>query len=161
MSREVLIKHGYVALVDDADYERVALHKWRPYFNSAGAAYAGTVLPGQVYISMHRMLTDAPAGMVVDHVNGNPLDNRRENLRVCTREQNLWNQRRKVGANEHRGVYRVANGKFEVKLQANGKRHNAGRFESYAEACEAAQRLAAQIYGEFSCDLTKPRKRAA
>ncbi len=79
--REIPLTRGFVTLVDDDDYEELAKHRWcclwvkRPYAVRNGAIY------------LHRWLLDAPKNKVVYHLNGNSLDNRRENLLMCTHHE--------------------------------------------------------------------------
>lgn len=80
------------ALVDDDDYFRLKDYSW--YKTSSGYAmrsyWAGMK---KVYVLMHREICKPPSDMLVDHKNGNPLDNRRSNLRVCTMQENMWNSK--------------------------------------------------------------------
>jgi len=113
-----------VAIVDDEDFELVqnALArynkdgtlrknsgKWyvwtQPYCN--GKYYA---ISGARQLSIHRTIMSPPKGMDVDHINGDPLDNRRSNLRICTRSQNSQNKKlRNDSASGYKGVYEIKN----------------------------------------------------
>lgn len=86
--KEIPLTQGYVTLVDDADYEWLSRWKW--HYHGGYAERGDGVL-------MHREITDCPAGKEVDHINHDPLDNRRENLRVVTRWQNMLNRRMRKG----------------------------------------------------------------
>ena len=95
MTRVPLSK-GLVALVDDADAERVTRFKWHAVRRGRVVHAMRTAKRdgGRATVYLHRWLLDAPAGLEVDHRNGNGLDNRRENLRLCTHAQNAVNHRR-------------------------------------------------------------------
>lgn len=80
---------GRSVLIDDADYELVARHKWS-VAEYSGHFYATTGIKGKTTY-MHRLIVQAPAGMYVDHINRNGLDNRRDNLRIVTQSTNLAN----------------------------------------------------------------------
>jgi muconolactone delta-isomerase len=81
--------------------------------------------------------------MVVDHINGDTLDNRLENLRLATTAQNAQNKTRS-GRSRHVGVYyNQAKGKWQAQIQMNGHKRNLGRFDSEEEAAQAA--LAARL----------------
>lgn len=73
------------AIVDDSDLELVAGHKW--YFHDGYAA--ATIKKKTVY--MHRLVAKTPIGMHTDHLNHNKLDNRSQNLRICSHAQNMQN----------------------------------------------------------------------
>jgi len=100
MTVEISLTQGKVALIDDEDMELVSKHKWcvRREPNNFYAA-TGVTRPSGVHtvLRMHRLIMDAPRGMDVDHINHNGLDNRRVNLRICTRTQNLRNSRKRKG----------------------------------------------------------------
>src|SRR5688500_5130193 len=93
MPRELPLSQGYVAIVNDADFDYLSRWKWSYHPN--GAAVRTVVHAGKTYmIWMHRVVMGAPDGLVVDHINGNRLDNRRRNLRICTQGENSLNRRK-------------------------------------------------------------------
>lgn len=86
---EIPLTRGKIALVDAADFEWLNQWKWRANANSKTfyamrSSYRKAIL-------MHRLITNAPKGMDVDHIDGNSLNNQRKNLRVCSRSQNMGN----------------------------------------------------------------------
>lgn len=95
-TRQIPLSRGLFALVDEADYEQVSALRW--YATHAGRArdkwYAVRSLAKGRRLLMHRLILSAPAGSEVDHINGDGLDNRRANLRLCARWQNCVNTRR-------------------------------------------------------------------
>lgn len=81
---------GQVVLVDEIDYFIVSQYRW--HINDKGYAVWRGIKDGKKQtVRMHRLITNAPDGMDVDHINRNRLDNRRQNLRVCSRKTNLSN----------------------------------------------------------------------
>jgi hypothetical protein len=93
--KEILLTRGKVAIVDDEDYALVNRMKWQAA-PSRDTFYAMCGIPGlrgQQRLLMHRLIMDPPKGMEIDHINGNGLDNRRANMRIVTRQQNLQNRR--------------------------------------------------------------------
>jgi len=99
---------------------------------------------------MHRMIMQPPEGMVVDHINGNGLDNRRCNLRICTQEQNARNNAPKGnGASRFKGVFPCGK-KWGAKVTHRKKTHRLGVFADEVEAAKARDRLALKLHGEFA-----------
>lgn len=105
----------------------------------------------QKSVSLHRALMGSPDGMQVDHINGNPLDNRLCNLRIAKRAENMWNMgRNSKNTSGYKGVsWMATNNKWQVKIRVNGERKWLGLFdtaeEGYAVYCEAARKY----HGDF------------
>jgi hypothetical protein len=91
-------------------------------------------------------------GKSVDHINGNPLDNRRENLRICTQQENSWNQRkRRTNTCGFKGVYWDKGAKkYQAQICKDGKRKYLGLFDCPEKAHEAYCKAAQELHGEFS-----------
>ena len=130
-----------VALVDAVDYERVNRYRW-----CAGRVgnqwYAYRKHYGKT-LRMHQFIMNPPKGMVVDHANGNGLDNRRDNLRLCTKLENAWNHGRRKeeeAGSRYIGVYPCQRppGKWCIKVQCNGAVTNLGSFDTPEEAAAPA-----------------------
>lgn len=92
------LSQGKVAIVDDEDYEQAAQFKWSATLNSRPGRKPKWYAHRKAYINgvrttvyLHRFLTSCPDGFVVDHINGDSLDYRRSNLRICTQAENLRN----------------------------------------------------------------------
>lgn len=98
---------------------------------------------------MHRLILDAPKGMQVDHINGNGLNNRRENIRLCTHEQNSYNQQKPYGSSKYKGVCRKR-GKWDAQIRASGKIIWLGSFATEDEAANAYDEAALKHFGEFA-----------
>jgi hypothetical protein len=155
------LKGGMVAIVDQEDYGYLSLLPW-----SAHDAWgSGKIYPkcdtkrGGVKIKkfMHTMIMNPPKGMMVDHIDGNPMNNRRSNLRVCTKGQNLLNKGM-TGLNKS-GVKGVsihrASGKWEAKCSRGRERFVIGRFDTKEEAAAAYELGAKQLHGEFASPLAR------
>lgn len=144
MSKTIPLTKGYHAIVSESDYDRVAAHSW--HYHPDG--YAEGLIDGQ-HMRMHRFITDAPEGMDVDHLNNDGLDNRRQNLRVCTRSQNIQRQVSTTGESDYRGVSR-SHGRWRAEICVQGTRYHLGMFDSERKAAEAYDARARHYYGEFA-----------
>lgn len=99
---------------------------------------------------MHRLILDVPKGAEVDHINGNGLDNRRRNLRICTRSENQWNRRLAPNnTSGFKGVYRFQ-GKWRAQIQSFGKKIHIGLYETRIEAARAYDEVAIKCHGDFA-----------
>ncbi len=153
MSREIPLSQGMVAIVDDADFDWLSQWKWYAVANH-GSAYTR---PLKFYVRckaagyMHRLIAAAPDGLQVDHINGNPLDNRRENLRVCTRRQNLLSRPSgsSPSASGFRGVFQGKN-RYRARIVVHGHRYGLGAFATPEDAARAYDAAARQHFGEFA-----------
>jgi hypothetical protein len=154
--KKIPLTQGYVAIVDDEDYEKVAQYKWQ-FHGDHDLPYASTSIRNEdgnmQRILLHRFLTSPPRNMVVDHIDGNPLNNRRANLRICTQAENCANHNNKQrlyksGHADSETGYRCIvflHGKkmFRVRI---GNRHF-GDFEAIRDAVQAYNDAATMLYG--------------
>lgn len=99
---------------------------------------------------LHRLIMNTPKGYVTDHINGDKLDNRRENLRICTQHQNSMNTR--ISKNNKSGVKGVSttpSGKYRARIMLNGVEIGLGRYETLEEAAKARKRAERKYFGEY------------
>jgi len=139
-----------VALVDDEDYKILNQYKWH---NNIG--YARTDIKDKdkwVSKLMHRLLIDVPDKMEIDHIDGNPLNNQKSNLRLVTHQQNQMNsQKRKKTSSKYKGVtFDKWTGRWESYIGYNNKKIHLGRFKSEIDAAKAYNEKAKELYGEFA-----------
>ena len=94
----------------------------------------------------------APDGMVVDHIDGNSLNNRRSNLRICTPRQNTANRAKtRNGTSRFKGVhFCTRDRKWRAQIGVDGARRFIGDFDDEVEAARAYDRKAAELFGEFA-----------
>lgn len=147
---EIPLSRGYYAIVDSADAKLLLPFTWtysQPPKSKTG--YAFTTINGK-YTSMHQMLTQAPKRMRTDHKNGNGLDNRRSNLRVCTHAQNMANQGKHNNGllSRYKGVTRDKAG-WMGQLQCGARRFKK-RCPTEKEAAEFYNQTAQEVFGEFA-----------
>lgn len=154
MSREVTVAKGKaIAIVDDADYPLVSGVTWY--------LYAGKYAAHPTLGYMHRFLLGLKKGdgALVDHINRDPMDNRRENLRVCNRLQNNANRGSNVARGDLPKGVRKAKGKsggWNAYINIHGKQHYLGAFNTLAEAAAAYNGAAAVVFGEFAYFNERP-----
>lgn len=131
--------------VDAEDLHFVTAHRWR--VDPGGYVRAGS---GQDVLLLHRLIAGASGNEIVDHRNGDKLDQRRANLRKCTNTENLRNRKRHANNRSgYKGVY-FSKGKWRAQIRCDGEKHNLGSHaspeEAYLHYCVAA----AALHGEFA-----------
>lgn len=144
-----LRNRGY-SLIDESDYGPVGELKWfqtvRGYTMSTK-----TFKQPPKRLSIHRLVLPTKPGFEVDHINRNPLDNRRSNLRQCTHAQNLTNIVKPRKRMAYRGVYKRSKGaRYEVLFKVNGKPKCFGHYDTELEAAKAYNVFIKQYQGEFA-----------
>jgi hypothetical protein len=147
--RFIDLKGGYRAIVDDEDYEFLSQSNWSR--NNKGYACKKVRINGKPRnCYMHRVLLNAQKGESVDHINGNRLDNRRENMRLATVSQNAMNRALSSrGNNRYKGVS-LHKGKYEAKIRFNKKYIYLGRHVKEEEAAKAYNEAAKKYFGEYA-----------
>lgn len=150
---EIQLTKGKCAVVDATDYDWLNQWKWYAQHTGVGRHYAMRRIERNGIsrlICMHRFILEAPEGVEVDHKNGNPLDNQRENLRLCNRSQNSANSRKqKRSISKYKGVT-LHQGKWRARIRPNGQQIELGCFSTQEEAGEAYDVAAIKHFGEFA-----------
>lgn len=153
--REIPLPKGYVAIVDDEDYELVAGLSWNvritPYTQYAQRSIKldnGTWSS----VQMHRTILNAPKGVLVDHADGNGLNNTKENLRLATWSDNMRNRRK--ASNNTSGYIGVSwhkpSGKWWANVAVAGRKISGGYHDDPMSAAIARDVVALREHGDFA-----------
>ncbi len=146
----ISLRGDAVALVDDDDWFLALEHDWFRDDNG----YAAMIREGHIE-RMHRIIVDAQPGELVDHINGDRLDNRRANLRVCSNRENQRNRPKpkttaKV-ASRFKGVsWDKCNRTWRAKIVVDGRQLHLGTFADETEAAAAYDQAARIHFGDFA-----------
>lgn len=151
--KEIILTKGKVALVDDADFGRLSIHKWyalkgdKRFYSARNVPFNG----GQKRIFMHREIMGTSKGIQVDHKNGNGLDNRKDNLRNCTRSENCRNKKKYCGGSKFKGVsWDKRHKKWIVQIKYEDKNRHVGFFDNEIVAASVYNKVARERFGEFA-----------
>lgn len=127
------LTRGRDTLVDAEDVKMLSNYNWRfsPQSNSTGRAISSI---GKL---MHRMIMNPPDILVIDHINGNPLDNRKKNLRICTHRENMQNKHIHRHGKLYGGYFRKDISKWAAQININKKNIPLGYFKTEYEAHQA------------------------
>lgn len=131
-------------IIDTEDIDMVNKYYW--YKNDSGY-----IISGNQKVRLARLIMSCPKDKIVDHINGNPLDNRKYNLRVATKRENAFNKSmRNDNTSGYIGVhYSSQRNKWIAQIQIDGKNKYLGIFESIEDAIKARQDAEIKYFGEF------------
>lgn len=153
----VKLTRGQFAKVDDEDFEKVSKNKWTAEKLTRGGFYAlrGISIQGkQTTIRMHRFILNATKGQIVDHINGDTLDNQKANLRFCTAKENARNRaitkRNKYGyIGIRKKIYKTIAPKYQALISIEGKQKSLGFFKTKKQAALEYKKFAKTVYKNF------------
>jgi hypothetical protein len=164
--RKILLSGGYIALVDDDDYDRVVLSgQWQPLIDKrkqnrtiyvrrsltlrSRKEARETGLPRRKTILLHRFILGIDDNTIkIDHKDGNGLNNQRDNLRVATHSENMQN-RKVFPHRKYKGVNKNCN-KWQAVIKINKQSVYLGTFRTEREAAFAYDEAAREYFGEFA-----------
>ena len=149
--KKIKLTQGKYVLVDDEDFDWLNQWKWLAFDNN-GHFYAAR-RPKSGIVFMHRLILESGKGNIVDHANQDTLDNRRSNIRLCTRAENQANRGSSKGsASIYKGVTWDKRGKkWCAAIKVDGKSIALGRFEDEVEAAKAYDKKHIEVHAEFAC----------
>lgn len=152
--RELQLTQNQVTIVSDEIYERVIKYKWYAWLRPNGNYYAMRNMPNcNSNQPLANFIMEVPNGIIIDHVNGNTLDNQCCNLRVATKAQNVRNQGKQARStsSQYKGVsLHIRNGKWQAGIRVDGKKIYLGYFLSERVAALAYDVAARKYFGEFA-----------
>ena len=157
--RIIILNNDMISFVDDEDYEELNKYKWfaHKHRNTFYAERASSKKDNpdfkQHIVKMHRLITSCPNNMQIDHVNGNGLDNRKENLRIVTNRENGQN-RHEITSSKYNGVrWHKASSKWEAQIKFNGKNRYLGVFDNELDAATAYRVACVYLTGKDPINL--------
>jgi hypothetical protein len=147
----VPLTKGYYALIDSwrADF----VETWNWYYSDGRACRTPCVSEKGRSMKLHAALFPcSAAGQYRDHINGNSLDNRAANIRICTHQQNLFNTKRRTdNSTGYKGVSKISgSAKFAAHIRINGKTRYIGTYITAQDAHKAYAKEAVRLFGEYS-----------
>ncbi len=153
--KRIPLTRGEFALVDDSAFQELAAHKWHCFVTNRGQKYAARNVSKVPRVTelMHRRVTQAARGRLVDHRNGNSLDNRKRNLRVCSSRQNSRNAsvQRRPKSSRFKGVsWHAQRSRWVANICVNYRTRYLGLYSTEAEAARAYDAAARVHFGRFA-----------
>ena len=144
---------GKFAIVDSEDFEEINKYKWHLGKQGYAKRTETKTINGEKIcktIWIHKQINQTPAGMVTDHINGNVLDNRKENLRSVEHYVNMHNRGKTVkNKSGFKGVCKNYN-KFEAGIRVKGKKIYLGLYDTAIQAALAYNKKAIELFGEYA-----------
>ena len=145
-----LVNGRGIMVIDDDDLPLLGGDRWCLWVHGMHRYAIRSANRNQEFA--HRVIMRPPPGLVVDHINGDGLDNRRANLRVVTQSHNQRNRRAsRTGTSQYLGVHKVkSTGHWEATISPGGRTIHLGTFIDERDAALAYDLAAREMYGEFA-----------
>ena len=153
MTKEIPLTQGQVATVDDWWFDELSQHKWQAHYDPKMRSFYAvrtSYVDGKKRVVMHSVIAKTPKGMLTDHINHDTLDNREENLRVCTCSQNQMNSKmRENNTSGYRGAYKKKN-RYYALIQIKKQSIYLGSYSTMEDAARAYDAAAKRLHGEYA-----------
>lgn len=140
------------ALVDIDDFYKISNLTWCYMTNGYASTHTSRKLGKSRLLYMHRVVMGNPEGKEIDHINNDPLDNRKHNLRVATRSENMRNYKRLTkGSSQYKGVcWAKEENRWKAQIGFDKVNYHIGYFKTEEEAAKAYDEKAKELFGEFA-----------
>ncbi len=149
-TRFIPLTKGRFAIVDAGDYDWLNQYKWHAFVRQKKWLYAACQIKRKK-IFMHRLIMKPPPDMFIDHIDGNGLNNKRENLRICTPRQNAYNRKGKSQGSKYKGImWNKRTRKWVTQIKHCDKAMQIGSFNNQIDAAKAYDKKAKELFGEFA-----------
>jgi len=148
---EIKLPTGEFTIVDSEDVDLLKNYKWR--LSGAGYVAYNKVENGQHSIYLHRLIMKCTPMEEVDHINNNKLDNRKSNLRICTRMENCRKRGKPKRKNKLTSKYKgvsFQSGRYRARIRVNNKELSLGRFKNEEDAALAYNEAALLYFGKYA-----------
>jgi hypothetical protein len=148
---------GEPFIIDTEDLPKIKNMCWR----KSKSGYIETSCAGTI-LRLHRVIKPTDSVSVIDHINHNKADNRKQNLRICSHQQNLMNQAMRINNSSGYTGVTLNSGKWDAFINDNSKKIHLGRFDVKEDAIAARLNAEKSIFGEYSyseSNNTEPNKR--
>jgi hypothetical protein len=154
-------KNGYIFQIDQEDYDKIRNYPWYGYKSTYRlkngekkqcTKYIVAHISANERVNLHKLIMNTPVEIRIDHKNGDGLDNRKSNLRICTQSQNQMNKLKNCNNKSgYKGVsWDKTRNKWRSFIMLAGKNKCLGRFNSPEQAALAYNRAATKHFGEFA-----------
>lgn len=149
--KKIKIEKDIYTLVSDSDYDEISSHKLIAYLDRQKNLRAHIYINRHVAIPLSIYIMCPPNGFLVDHENGNTLDNQRSNLRICTQAENSRNSKRPSNNTSGiKGVGRTKNNKWTAQIRRDGVFYHGGTFDCPLLAANKYREMTKRYHGEFA-----------
>jgi len=152
--KAIKTRYGQEILVDDEDYDSTVKYRWKVK-QSGNTCYA-VRNSNKKEIRLHRVIANAKKGEIVDHIDGNGLNNQKSNLRICTQAQNQFNRKKVLGKSKYKGVYNWHSKNKNPKsywvahIRKDGEMYSLGCFRDQEQAAIAYDQAASILFKDFA-----------